>query len=57
MLLVRIYIYCTDFPLIHSVANELEAIADPQPKVLNLASMILPLSSTLICEYNAVMTF
>ena len=38
----------TDFPLIHSVARELEAIADPQPNVLNLASTILPSSSTLI---------
>lgn len=41
----------TVFPFTHSVANELEAIADPQPKVLNFASMIFPLSSTLICSF------
>lgn len=41
----------TVFPLTHSVASELEAIAEPQPNVLNLASMILPLSSTLICNF------
>jgi len=40
----------TDRPLIHSVARELEAIADPHPKVLNLASMIFPFSSTSICQ-------
>ena len=33
-------------PLIHSVAREEEAMAEPQPNVLNLASTILPLSST-----------
>ena len=33
-------------PFTHSVANELEAIAEPQPNVLNLASTILPFSST-----------
>lgn len=38
----------TDFPLTHSVARELDAMADPHPKVLNLASTILPFSSTLI---------
>ena len=35
-------------PFIHSVAKEEEAIAEPQPKHLNLASSILPASSTLI---------
>ena len=35
------------FPLTHSVIKELEAIADPQPNVLNLASS-LPSSLTLI---------
>ncbi|PSN34376.1 hypothetical protein C0J52_07828 [Blattella germanica] len=30
---------------------ELDAIADPQPKVLNFASIILPFSSTLICSF------
>lgn len=38
----------TDFPFTHSVARELEAMADPQPNVLNLASTILPFSSTWI---------
>ena len=38
----------TLLPLIHSVAKELDAIADPQPKVLNLASTIFPFSSTFI---------
>ena len=37
-------------PFTHSVASELEAMADPQPKVLNLASWILPSSETLICR-------
>lgn len=32
----------TVLPLIHSVARELEAIAEPQPNVLNLASTIRP---------------
>lgn len=36
----------TVFPFTHSVAKELEAIADPQPNVLNLASTIFPFSST-----------
>lgn len=36
----------TDLPLIHSVARELEAMAEPQPKVLNRASTIFPWSST-----------
>ena len=34
----------TDLPLSHSVANEDEAMAEPQPKVLNFASSILPVS-------------
>ena len=38
----------TDFPFTHSVARELDAIADPQPNVLNFASTIFPSSSTLI---------
>ena len=42
----------TDFPLIHSVANELDAMAEPQPKVLNLASVMFPLSSTSIFWEN-----
>jgi len=32
----------TVLPLIHSVARELDAIAEPQPNVLNLASTIRP---------------
>lgn len=35
------------FPFTHSLATELEAIAEPQPNVLNLASTIFP-SATLI---------
>ena len=38
----------TDFPFTHSVAKELEAMADPHPKVLNFASVIFPSSSTSI---------
>ena len=38
----------TVFPFTHSVARELDAIAEPQPNVLNLASTILPSSSILI---------
>lgn len=36
----------TVFPFINSVARELEAMAEPQPNVLNLASTIFPFSST-----------
>lgn len=46
----KLVLRLTDLPLIHSVARELEAMADPQPKVLNLASTIFPLSSTFICN-------
>jgi hypothetical protein len=31
--------------------TELEAIADPHPKVLNLLSVTTPFSSTLICSF------
>lgn len=41
----------TVLPFTHSVARELEAMADPHPNVLNLASMIFPFSSTLICSF------
>uniref|UniRef100_A0A6B0U989 Putative secreted protein n=1 Tax=Ixodes ricinus TaxID=34613 RepID=A0A6B0U989_IXORI len=41
----------TFLPLIHSVARELDAIAEPQPKVLNFASTIFPCSSTLIWSF------
>ena len=43
--------WSTDLPLIHSVANEDEAIAEPQPNVLNFASIIFPSSSTSICSF------
>jgi hypothetical protein len=43
-----------DFPLIHSVANEDEAIAEPQPNVLNFASTIFPFSSTLIYKNKLI---
>lgn len=39
----------TVFPLTHSVASELEAMAEPQPNVLKRASTILPFSSTSTC--------
>src|SRR5690554_380202 len=40
---------CSTFlPLSHSVASELAAIAEPHPKVLNLASTIVPSSATRI---------
>ena len=39
------------FPFIRSVAYELDAIAEPHPKVLNFASTILPESLTLICSF------
>ena len=32
----------TLFPLTHSVNTELDAMSDPQPKVLNLDSTIFP---------------
>lgn len=38
----------TDLPFTHSVARELEAMAEPQPNVLNLASTIFPWLSTSI---------
>lgn len=43
----------TDLPFIHSVARELEAMAEPQPKVLNLASTIFPWSSTWTCHIES----
>src|SRR5438477_7598651 len=38
----------TLFPLIHSVASDDDAIAEPQPNVLNFASSMTPASFTLI---------
>ena len=40
-----------DRPLTRSVMYELEAMALPQPKVLNLTSEMTPSSSTLICNF------
>ena len=50
IILICIYRH-TDLFLIHSVANDDDAIADPHPKVLNFASIIFPLSSTSICNF------
>ena len=44
-----------DFPLTHSVAKELDAMADPHPNVLNFASMIFPFSSTSICKVKKML--
>ena len=44
--LILVFQSLTVFPFTHSVANELEAMAEPQPNVLNLASTIFPFSST-----------
>jgi len=42
----------TCFPLIHSVATDDEAMADPHPNVLNLVSVMRPVSgSTWICSF------
>jgi hypothetical protein len=38
-------------PFTRSVIYELEAMALPQPNVLNLTSEIIPLSSTRICSF------
>jgi hypothetical protein len=38
-------------PLIHSVASDDDAMAEPQPKVLNLASSMTPSPLTLICSF------
>ena len=38
-------------PLTHSVASDDEAMAEPQPKVLNLASSMTPSSLILICSF------
>src|SRR5258708_323938 len=40
----------TVLPLIHSVASDELAIAEPQPNVLNFASSMMPWSLTLICS-------
>ena len=41
-------------PLTHSVMRELEAMAEPQPKVLNLASSIIPLGRDLDLKLHHV---
>jgi hypothetical protein len=38
-------------PLTHSVASDDDAIAEPQPKVLNLASSMTPCSLILSCSF------
>jgi hypothetical protein len=38
-------------PFTHSVTSDDDAIAEPQPKVLNLASSISPSAPTLICSF------
>ena len=43
--------WSTVMPLIHSVASDDEAMAEPQPKVLNLASSMTPAWLTLICSF------
>uniref|UniRef100_K3XAL0 Uncharacterized protein n=1 Tax=Globisporangium ultimum (strain ATCC 200006 / CBS 805.95 / DAOM BR144) TaxID=431595 RepID=K3XAL0_GLOUD len=41
----------TVLPLSHSVATDDDAIAEPQPNVLNLESTIVPFSSTSIWSF------
>src|ERR1035438_7400332 len=53
---ISVFLICrassTVLPLTHSVAREEEAIAEPQPKVLNFASsMMLVTGLTLICSF------
>jgi hypothetical protein len=38
-------------PLTHSVARDEDAMAEPQPKVLNLASWMMPSGDTWICSF------
>jgi hypothetical protein len=40
--------WSTVLPFNHSVARDEEAIAEPQPKVLNLASLITPVYHRLL---------
>lgn len=41
----------SDRPITRSVIYELDAMALPQPKVLNLTSEMMPFSSTRICSF------
>ena len=41
----------TDIPFAIVVIKELDAMADPHPNVLNLASSIIPLSLILSCSF------
>src|SRR5664279_1359978 len=55
-LTISVFLICkassTVLPLTHSVASEEEAIAEPQPKVLNFASSMMLVSGlTLICSF------
>ena len=38
-------------PLTHPVASDDDAMAEPQPKVLNLASWMIPSGETWICSF------
>jgi len=49
LLVIRVA-WSSVFPFTHSVTSELEAIAEPQPKVLNLASWITPSSEMRSCR-------
>src|SRR5450631_4142556 len=53
---ISVFLICsassTVLPFTHSVASEDEAIADPQPKVLNFAS-----SMTLVCGFTLICSF
>ncbi len=42
--------WSTVLPFTHSVTSELEAMAEPHPNVLNLASWMTPESSILSCR-------
>ena len=41
-------------PLTHSVASDEDAMADPHPNVLNLASSMMPVSLILSCSFSDV---
>ena len=50
MLFLIVSACSTVLPFSHSVAREDEAMAEPQPNVLNFASSMTPSSETLICS-------
>jgi hypothetical protein len=45
----------TVLPFSHSVARLEDAMADPHPNVLNLASIITPFSSTWNCSFYKIL--